>query len=139
MKRMMGLDVGEKRIGIAVSDLLGITAQGIENYNRKPTETADFDYIKDLINEKDVSLIVCGNPINMNGTIGPQSEKVRAFGDALSEYTGTPIRYWDERLTSAEVERMMIDADVSRKKRRSVTDMLAAMRILQSFMEANRP
>ena len=139
MKRMMGLDVGEKRIGIAVSDPLGITAQGLENYNRKSSEQADFDYIKSIIEQKSVSLIVCGNPLNMNGTAGPQSEKVRAFGDALSQFTAIPIKYWDERLTSAEVERMMIDADVSRKKRRSVTDMLASMRILQSYMDANRP
>jgi putative holliday junction resolvase len=133
----MGLDVGEKRIGISVSDLLHITAQGLENYQRKGTEQADFEFFKALIKEKNVNLIVCGNPLNMNGSFGPQAEKVKAFGDALSAYCETPITYWDERLTSMEVEKIMIDADVSRKRRRQVTDMLASMRILQSYMDAH--
>jgi len=137
LDRLLGLDVGEKRIGIAVSDPLKITAQGLENYNRKETEQADFEYFAEIIKEKNVSLIVCGNPLNMNGSFGPQAEKVHAFGDKLSSELGIPIAYWDERLTSMEVERIMIDADVSREKRRKVTDMLAAMRILQSYMDAN--
>ena len=137
MKRLMGLDVGEKRIGIAISDPLMITAQGYENYTRRPDTGDDFTYLKQIMTEKDVGMIVCGNPLNMNGSAGPQSEKVKAFGDALSESAGIPIKYWDERLTSMEVERLMIDADVSREKRRKVTDMLAAMRILQSYMDAN--
>jgi len=137
LKRLMGLDVGEKRIGIAISDPLRITAQGLENYNRKEEESQDFEYLKNIMDTKNVELIVCGNPINMNGSVGPQAEKVQAFGNALSEFSGVPVKFWDERLTSMEVERLMIDADVSRKKRRNVTDMLASMRILQSYMDAN--
>lgn len=137
MDRLLSLDVGEKRIGMALSDPLKITAQGLENYNRKETEQADIDYINAIIKEKNVTLIVCGNPLNMNGSFGPQAEKVKAFGDKVSAACDTPIKYWDERLTSREVERLMIDADVSRAKRKKVTDMLAAMRILQSYMDAN--
>jgi len=133
----MALDVGEKRIGIAVSDPLHITAQGLENYNRKNTEDEDFAHIASIIKEKQVGTIVCGNPLNMNGSVGPQAEKMKIFADALSEFTGLPVKLWDERLTSREVERLMIDADVSRKRRREVTDMLAAMRILQSYMDAH--
>ncbi len=137
MNRILALDVGEKRIGIAVSDPLHITAQGLENYNRKGTESEDFEYITVIIKEKQVGTIVCGNPLNMNGSVGPQAEKVQAFAKALSEYTGLSVKLWDERLTSREVERLMIDADVSRKRRREVTDMLAAQRILQSYMDAH--
>ena len=137
MDRIIGLDVGEKRIGIALSDLLHITAQGFENYNRKVSLEDDFKYFLDIIKEKNVKLIVCGNPLNMNGSFGPQAEKVKVFGDALSEYCNIPIKYWDERLTSMEVEKLMISADVSRAKRKKVTDMLASMRILQSYMDAN--
>jgi len=135
--RIMALDVGEKRIGIAVSDPLRITAQGLENYNRKATEADDFAYFDGLIKEKNVGTIVCGNPLNMNGSVGPQAEKMLVFAKALEAHTGIPVKLWDERLTSKEVERLMIDADVSRKRRREVTDMLAAMRILQSYMDAN--
>jgi putative holliday junction resolvase len=137
LDRLLSLDVGEKRIGIALSDPLKITAQGYENYTRKGTEEADIEYIKDIMIEKNVSLIVCGNPLNMNGSFGPQAEKVKEFGDKISKASDVPIKYWDERLTSREVERIMIDADVSRAKRKKVTDMLAAMRILQSYMDAN--
>ena len=137
MNRILALDVGEKRIGIAVSDPLHITAQGLENYNRKGTEKEDFEYITAIIKEKQVSTIVCGNPLNMNGSVGPQAEKVQAFARALGEHTGLSVELWDERLTSREVERLMIDADVSRKRRREVTDMLAAQRILQSYMDAH--
>jgi len=118
LNRALGLDVGEKRIGIAISDLLKITAQGLENYTRKSTQEEDFKHILDIIKEKNVGILVCGNPLNMNGSFGPQAEKVKAFGDALSEYCNIPIAYWDERLTSREVERLMIDADVSRAKRK---------------------
>lgn len=137
MNRILALDVGEKRIGIAVSDPLHITAQGLENYNRKPAEKDDFEYIATLIKEKQVGAVVCGNPLNMNGSVGPQAEKVQGFAKALGEHIGLSVDLWDERLTSREVERMMIDADVSRKKRREVTDMLAAQRILQSYMDAH--
>ncbi len=137
MKRILALDVGEKRIGIAVSDPLHITAQGLENFNRKNTEAEDLAHIASIIEDKQVGTIVCGNPLNMNGSVGPQAEKMKVFAETLGEFTGIPVKLWDERLTSREVERLMIDADVSRKRRREVTDMLAAMRILQSYMDAH--
>ena len=136
-KKIMGLDVGDKRIGIAMSDLLRFTAQGIETYNRADDEK-DMAYIANMFKENDAEYIVCGLPKNMNGTVGPQAEKVMAFADAISEKFGIRIVYVDERLTTVQAERMLIEADVSRGKRRKVIDKLAAVNILQSHLDSIR-
>ena len=132
--RIMGLDIGDKTIGVAVSDLMGMTAQGIKTIKRTSKKN-DIEEIKQIIKEKQVNLIVSGLPKNMNGTIGPQSEKVIKFCDILKEETGMEIDYWDERLTTVSAEKMLIDGDVSRKNRKKVIDKLAAVLILQNYLD----
>ena len=134
-KKIMGLDVGDKRIGIAFSDALRITAQGYETYARQ-SESEDVAHIKELFLQQNVESIVCGLPKNMNGTIGPQAEKVRAFAALVEEATGTEIIFSDERLTTVFAERALLEADVSRKKRRKVIDKLAAVTILQGYLDS---
>ena len=136
-KRIMGLDVGDKRIGISLSDPLRITAQGVETFNRLDTEEKDIAHIVELIKKNDVEFIVCGLPKNMNGTIGPQAEKVMAFADKIKESCGIRIEYSDERLTTVLVERTLIEADMSRSKRRKVVDKLAAVTILQCYLDSH--
>ena len=130
----MGLDVGDKRIGIALSDPLRITAQGVETYLRKE-DGEDAAYISSLAKKNDVEYIVCGLPKNMNGTIGPQAEKVMAFAGLVKECSGLEVVFEDERLTTMLVERTLIEADVSRQKRRRVVDKLAAVNILQGHLD----
>ncbi len=131
----MGLDVGDKRIGISLSDPLRITAQGLETFERKATEAEDIAYIGELIKKHDVEYIVCGLPKNMNGTVGPQAEKVQALMDAVKAALGIRVEYIDERLTTMLVERTLIEADVSRSKRRKVVDKLASVTILQGYLD----
>lgn len=135
MKRVMGLDIGEKRIGIAFSDLLGFTAQGHSVYARRQEEE-DIAYLAGLAKERDVSRIVFGLPKNMNGTEGPQAEKVRAFAKSVSEAVpDATIAFWDERLTTVAAHKVMIDADMSRNKRKKKVDQLAAVLILQGYLD----
>jgi len=133
--RIMALDVGDRRIGIAVSDELGWTAQGVETYTRKGSES-DYAYIKKLIDRYSPEKLVIGLPKNMNGTIGPQAEKVLAFAKELSQYAVPEIVFWDERLTTVAAEKAMISADVSRKKRKLSIDKLAATYILQNYLDS---
>ncbi len=133
-KRLMALDVGEKRIGIAFSDLLRLTAQGKETYNRKE-QSADFEYLCKMFKENDSEKIICGLPKNMDGSLGFQAQSVMEFADSLAQYIGCDVVYEDERLTSAFAERTLIEADVSRSKRKKVIDKLAAVAILQSYLD----
>ncbi len=137
MGRTIGLDVGDVRIGIALSDLLMLTAQGIETYTRKE-EQADIDYLAAFMHRNNVERIVCGLPKNMNGTEGEQAQKVRGFAERLKEHTGLPLTYWDERLTTKSAERTLLEADMSRKKRKAVVDKIAAVYILQGYMDSVR-
>lgn len=130
--RIMALDVGDKRIGVALSDALGITAQGLETLENNETT---FTKIKQLCGLHQVSKIVVGLPRNMNGTYGPRAEYSREFALKLQEVVGLPIDFEDERLTTAAAERLMISADLSRKKRRQVVDKMAATLILQSYLQ----
>lgn len=132
--RIAALDVGEKRVGIAISDAFGWTAQGLETYHRTE-ESKDCGYIAALLREKGAERIVVGLPRNMNGSLGPQAEYVRAFVRALSAHTDVPVEYWDERLSTAAARRTLIEADVSRKKRRQVIDKMAAVHILQGYLD----
>ncbi|MFA5675888.1 MAG: Holliday junction resolvase RuvX [Christensenellales bacterium] len=131
MKRIMGVDIGEKRIGIAVSDPLGITAQGLETYTRKGN---DAEYIARRAREMGASLIVAGLPLNMNGSEGPSAKMVREFMGEVSSL-GLPVEFIDERLTTVSAERILIEADVSRKKRRQVVDKIAAVYILRTYLD----
>lgn len=131
----MGLDIGESRIGVAVSDPMMLTAQGIESYKCKNRE-ADFAHLQALAEQYDVSLIVAGLPVNMNNTLGEQAEYVQEFMTEFAEKTGLPFTYWDERLTSMQAERYLLEADMSRSKRRKVIDKTAAVLILQAYMDS---
>ena len=132
--RIMGLDIGDKTIGVAVSDLMGMTAQGIKTIKRTSKKN-DIEEIKQIIKEIQVNLIVSGLPKNMNGTVGPQGEKVQKFCELIKEETGLEIEFWDERLTTVAAEKTLITADVSRKKRKNVIDMMAAVLILQGYLD----
>lgn len=129
------MDVGDKTIGVAVSDELGWTAQGVETIRRQSKEK-DFARLHELIVQYQVGAIVVGLPKNMNGTIGPRAELCQAFGKLLEERTSLPVHMWDERLTTMAAERMLISADVSRQKRKTVIDKMAATLILQGYLDA---
>jgi len=134
MIRIIGLDVGEKRIGVSLSDPLGITAQGLTVLVAKDSLEA-MKRIKEIINEHEAQQIVVGLPLNMDGSQGPQAKRIIEFCDYLKEEISIPLKLWDERLTTLEVERIMIKADVTRKKRKKNIDKLAAQVILQSYLD----
>lgn len=136
--RTMGLDVGTKTVGVAVSDGLGITAQGVTTVRRTGLK-ADLAELERLIAEYEVTRAVVGLPLNMDGSEGERAAASRKFGEALGKATGLPVEYWDERLTTVAAERVLIEADVSRKKRRAVIDQMAAQLILQGWLDAHRP
>lgn len=132
----MALDVGDVRIGVAVSDMLGITANPRETYVRKgKTFEDDINYFVKYAKEEDADAFVIGLPMNMDGTEGPRAEATREFGDALKEASGLQVIYVDERLTTVSAERMLIGADVRREKRKQVIDKVAATIILQSYLD----
>jgi putative Holliday junction resolvase len=135
--RVLGLDVGSRRIGIAVSDLLGITAQGLETLQRK-NKRHDFDYLARVIREYEVKEIVVGLPLRMSGAEGTQSEKMRAFAADLQKRFGLPIHLFDERLTSAEANRFLRETELSIEKRGKAVDRMAAVLILQAWMESRK-
>ena len=130
MGRIMGLDIGTKRIGIALSDILHITAQGLTTYSRHDIGQ-DIKYISELVKKHAVEKIVCGLPLNMNGTSGSSVDMIKEFCSHLSDI---PVEYHDERLSTLVAERILIDADVSRQKRKQVIDKMAAVVILQSYL-----
>ncbi len=132
--RVLALDAGEKRIGVAVSDPLGIIAQGVTVIARKELE-ADLNEIKKIIEEYKAESVVVGMPINMDGTKGKSAEKVNEFVETLKGRLSIPVYTYDERLSTKESEKFLISADVSRKKRKSVIDKMAAQLILESYLE----
>ncbi|OXS80487.1 Holliday junction resolvase RuvX [Domibacillus enclensis] len=137
--RTMGLDAGTKTVGIAISDAFGWTAQGIETI--KINEAAGefgIDRIGELVQEHEVSKFVVGFPKNMNNTVGPRGEAAQMFAALLEETFSLPVVLWDERLTTMAAERVLIDADVSRKKRKKVIDKMAAMMILQGYLDSQK-
>lgn len=134
MQRIMCVDIGEKRIGIAVSDMLGITAQGVETFTRKGE--GDAQYIVDKAKELGATLIVSGLPLNMNGTEGPAVHKVREFMSGV-EALGQKVAFQDERMTTISAERILIEADMSREKRRKVIDKVAAIYILRGYLDTH--
>ncbi len=130
--RCMGLDYGDKTIGVAVSDEFRWTAQGLETIRRKSPDQ-DLDRLREIIKQYEVTEIVVGLPKNMNGTIGPRGEICKEYADLLKETLHLPVHLWDERLTTVAAQRTLIEADVSRKKRKQVIDKMAAAIILQGF------
>jgi putative Holliday junction resolvase len=131
--RTMGLDYGDKTIGVALSDELGWTAQGL-TVIRRTTPDEDFARIRELVEEHQVGELVVGFPRNMDGSVGPRGEMCREFARSLQEKLKLPVQLWDERLTTAAAERTLLEADVSRRKRKQVIDKLAAVLILQGYL-----
>lgn len=132
--KILGLDYGDRKIGVAVSDAFGWTAQGLEVIVRRKPED-DLRRIGDIIKEHGVEEIVIGLPKNMNGTIGPRGEISRSYAEVLKQSFGLPVHLWDERLSTVSAERALLEADVSRKKRRQVIDKMAATIILQTYLD----
>ena len=143
MKRKLALDVGDKTIGVAVSDALGITAQGITTVERVGIKK-DTGRILELLKEYDCDTVILGLPLKLDGTESPQTEKVREFREKLENKLRSSgmgnilVDYYDERLTTVMAEKVLIDADVSRSRRKKVIDKQAAVLILQSYLDSNR-
>jgi putative holliday junction resolvase len=135
--RILGLDVGDRTIGIAVSDALGMTAQGVEVIRRK-NDDIDFGRLTELVVQYEVEQFLVGWPKNMNGTVGPRCEKVQAFTDELKHrFPHQSVILWDERLSTVAAAKSLIAADVSRAKRRQVIDKMAAVFILQGYLDSS--
>jgi len=133
----MGLDVGSKTVGVAVSDALGWTAQGIETVKiDEANGEFGIDRIAELVKEYTITEFVVGFPKNMNNTVGPRGEASENYKKLLEEHFSLPVKLWDERLTTMAAERMLIEADVSRKKRKQVIDKMAAVMILQGYLDS---
>lgn len=135
--RIMGLDFGSKTVGVAVSDPLGITAQGLEIIRRREENKLRRTYarIEELIVEYQVEEIVLGLPKNMNATEGERAELTREFKDSLERRTGLPVTLWDERLTTVAADRAMMEAGIRREHRKDYVDMIAASLILQGYLD----
>ncbi|WP_200411351.1 Holliday junction resolvase RuvX [Virgibacillus salexigens] len=134
--KLLGLDVGSKTIGVAVSDALGWTAQGITTlkWNEEEITSADKE-IKALIDEHQIGKAIIGLPKNMNGTIGERGEMSIAYAEHVKNMHGIETELWDERLTTMAAERVLLEADMSRKKRKKVIDKMAAVMILQGYLD----
>jgi putative Holliday junction resolvase len=137
MPRLLGLDVGDKTIGIAVSDELGLTAQGL-TVRARQAWAADVAYLRELVEHYGATGIVVGLPKNMDGSIGPQARKTLAFIARLRQACHVPVIEWDERLTTQQAERVLLAADTSRRRRKRLRDQLAAQLILQTYLEWHR-
>ncbi|WP_298462135.1 Holliday junction resolvase RuvX [uncultured Mitsuokella sp.] len=138
MKRYMSLDIGDRTIGIAVSDLLGLTAQGVETIHRKTMED-DLKRLGELMAQYETHSLVSGLPKNMDGTEGERCEIVKEFMAKVKEtYPEAEITFWDERLSTVAATRSLIEADVSRRKRKKVIDKMAAVFILQGYLDSLR-
>ena len=134
----MALDVGDVRIGIAVSDLMGIIANPLETYTRKGNLDVDAQYIADLAMSKEVTLFVSGLPLGLNGRENEQTAKTREFVDKLKEVCDIPVEYLDERFTTLSAERVLIEGNVRRENRKKVIDKVAATIILQNYLDGKR-
>ena len=132
--RVLGLDVGSKTIGLEVSDPLGITAQGLQTLSRQ-NKRLDFGQLEKVIREYEVAEIVVGYPLRMSGAEGTQAQKMQLFAEELRRRFQLPVHLWDERLTSAEANRVLRDSEMSIKRRGEVVDRLAAVLILQNWMD----
>ena len=135
LPRILGLDVGSKTIGIAVSDPLGITAQGLQTIRRR-NKKYDFGELQKLISAYHVVEIVVGYPLRMSGAEGTQAEKMRSFAEELRKKFNCPVHLWDERLSSAEANRVLRDSEMSIQRRGEVVDRLAAVLILQNWLDS---
>ena len=132
--RILGLDIGQKTIGLAISDPLGLTAQGLTTIHRK-NKQSDIEELKKVCKEYEVETLVIGLPKNMNNSIGFAGEKIQEFAKLIDEEIGLKIEFWDERLTTVAAHRAMLEADLSRGKRKKIVDKVAATYILQGYLD----
>jgi putative Holliday junction resolvase len=135
--RILALDVGKRRIGLALSDELGLTAQGLETLERVNIRK-DLARLGELAKEHNVSRFVVGNPLLMDGRAGAQAEHAREFGARLQEATGLPVEFWDERLTTVEAQRVLRQSGIGIEKRARAVDRLAAVILLENYLDAHR-
>jgi putative Holliday junction resolvase len=135
--RTLGLDVGTKTIGVAASDALGLTAQAITTVRRTSLK-ADLAALAELVREYEAERFVVGLPLNMDGTEGPRAEATRKFVEVLTQAFGLPVEFWDERLSTVAATRTLLEADMSRAKRRQVIDQMAAQFILQGWLDSRQ-
>lgn len=135
--RIAGLDVGEARVGVAVSDELGLTAQGIGVVWRRGL-ARDLEALAALLSPYEPERLVVGHPLRQDGSSGPAAQRARSFGAAAAERLGIPFELWDERFSTIEAERVLLAADLSRRRRREVIDKVAAVVILQAYLDAKR-
>ena len=135
--KTLGMDVGDKRIGLAISDDLGMMAHGLPTLERRNPQY-DLDYLKNLLEEYEIQKIVVGLPLNMNGQKGPRAQIVLAFTESLQKELSIPVVNWDERLSSQAAQRPLMEAGVKWRKRRKVIDQLAAIIILQNYLDHKR-
>ena len=133
--RILGLDVGARRIGIAISDPLGLTAQGLPTLRRR-NRRYDFGELRKLLNEHEVREIVVGNPLRMSGESGTQADRMAVFAAQLQQAFSLPVHLWDERLTTAEAHRLLDETGIRDSRRKEVIDKMAAVLILQSFLDS---
>ena len=135
--RVLAIDLGTRRIGLAVSDPLGLTAQGLPTLQRRNARY-DLNYLRSLVRQYEVSLVLLGNPINMDGSEGSQSAKARQFASKLNQFLHIEVRLWDERLTTVEARLMLQDSGTRQQRRCRQVDRLAAAILLQDFLESQR-
>ena len=135
--RILGLDVGARRIGVAVSDPLGLTAQGLETIQRR-NRRYDSGELQKVVSAHEIREIVVGNPLRMSGESGTQAEKMEAFAAQLRQTFAMPVHLWDKRLTTAEAHRLLDETGIRDSRRKEVIDKMAAVLILQSFLDARR-
>ncbi len=133
--RILALDLGKKRIGLALSDPLGITAQGLETLQRTNIRQ-DLTAIAHIILEREVTLLLMGNPLHMSGDAGRQAAYVHEFAERLAQHTGVPLRYWDERLTTVEAHRVLRSSGIGIEKRARAIDKLSAVILLESYLDS---
>lgn len=133
--RVLALDLGKKRIGLALSDPLGITAQGLPTLQRTNIRE-DLSNIAHIILEREVTLLLMGNPLHMSGDSGRQAAYVHEFAERLAQYTGTPLKYWDERLTTVEAHRVLRSSGIGIEKRAKAIDKLSAVILLESYLDS---
>lgn len=132
--RILALDFGKRRIGLAISDALGLTAQGLVTFQRT-TVRDDLRRLAELVCEQETALILMGDPVHMSGHAGRQSERAREFAERLGEHTGLPVKYWDERLTTVEAQRVLKESGISSRKRAGAVDRLSAVLLLESYLQ----
>ncbi len=133
--RILGIDLGDKKIGLALSDPMGWTAQGLEVINSKGSIEADIAKIKEYVERYEVEKVIVGLPLNMDGSSGPRAEKARFFAARMGKKLKVAVEMTDERLTTVAAEKLLIEADLSRTRRRQVIDKMAAVLILQSYLD----